>query len=75
MQHRFLPFNYLGVLLFKWKPKASHLKPLADKILAHFDAWKRKVLSYVGRVCLINSIIIILVFISFYDLQMTYWFD
>ncbi|XP_019437071.1 PREDICTED: uncharacterized protein LOC109343269 [Lupinus angustifolius] len=28
-----LPFNYLGVLLFKGKPKAIHLQSIADKIV------------------------------------------
>lgn len=27
-----LPFNYLGVPIFKGKPKAFHLQPIADRI-------------------------------------------
>lgn len=34
-----------------------HLKAIVDKILYHFNAWQSQVLSYVGRVCLINLVI------------------
>lgn len=50
-------FNYLAVPMFKGKPKVNHLKPIADKIVPHFDAWQGRVFSYVGRVCLINYVI------------------
>jgi len=32
------PFNYLGVPIFKGKPKVSHLQPVADKIKAKLSA-------------------------------------
>lgn len=50
-----LPFNYLGVILFKGKPKVCHLKAIVDKILSHFNAWKGKLLSYAGHLFLLNS--------------------
>ncbi|PNX79615.1 ribonuclease H, partial [Trifolium pratense] len=40
-----LPFNYLGVPLFKGKPKASLLQPIADKIHSKLSAWKASLLS------------------------------
>lgn len=52
-----LPFSYLGVPLFKWKPKAIHLQPLIDKIKTKVSAWKGALLSIMGRVQLVKSII------------------
>lgn len=57
MKHGFLPFNYFGIPLFKGKPKVSYLKPIVDKILAHFDAWQGEVISYAGCVHLKNLVI------------------
>ncbi|WJX12769.1 hypothetical protein P8452_03227 [Trifolium repens] len=52
-----LPFNYLGVPIFKGKPKVSHLQPIADKIKLKLSAWKASLLSIAGRVQLIKSVI------------------
>jgi hypothetical protein len=52
-----LPFNYLGVPIFKGKPKASQLQPIADKINLKLSAWKASLLSIDGRVQLIKSVI------------------
>jgi hypothetical protein len=35
-----LPFNYLGVPIFKGKPKACLLQPIADRIKFKLSAWK-----------------------------------
>lgn len=35
--HRFLPFTYLGVHIFKGAPKVEHFSPIADSILAIFS--------------------------------------
>ena len=35
-----MPFNYLGVPIFKGEPKACHLQPIADKIKLKLSAWK-----------------------------------
>lgn len=51
------PFVYLWVPIFKGAPKVCHLRPIADKILAHFATWKGTALSMAGRVCLVNSVI------------------
>jgi hypothetical protein len=52
-----LPFNYLGVPIFKGKPKASYLQPIADKIILKLSAWKVSLLSIAGRVQLVRSVI------------------
>ncbi|CAL5204293.1 unnamed protein product [Lathyrus oleraceus] len=36
-----LPFNYLGILIFKWRPKAIHLSLISDKILARLSAFRQ----------------------------------
>jgi hypothetical protein len=45
-----LPFNYLGVPIFKGKPKACYLQPIADKIKNKLSSWKASLLSIAGRV-------------------------
>jgi hypothetical protein len=52
-----LPFNYLGIPLFKGKPKVSWLQPIADKIHAKLSAWKASLLSMAGRVQLVKAVI------------------
>lgn len=50
-----LPFTYLGILLFKGKPKALHLRPIVDKIKHKLSAWKGRLLTIIGRAQLINA--------------------
>lgn len=52
-----LPFVYLGVPLFKGKPKKCHLQPIADKIRLKLASWKGSLLSIMGRIQLVKSII------------------
>jgi ribonuclease HI len=52
-----LPFNYLGVPIFKGKPKSSHLQPIADKVKLKLSAWRASLLTMAGRVQLVNSVI------------------
>ncbi|KAK2388531.1 hypothetical protein QL285_062208 [Trifolium repens] len=52
-----LPFVYLGVPIFKGKPKKCHFQPLADKIKSKLSAWKASFLSMAGRMQLIKSVI------------------
>jgi len=52
-----LPFTYLGVPIFKGKPKKAYFQPLADKIKLKLSAWKASLLSMAGRVQLIKSVI------------------
>jgi mannosylglycoprotein endo-beta-mannosidase len=52
-----LPFNYLGVPIFKGRPKVIHLQPIADKVKLKLAAWKASLLSIAGRVQLVRSVI------------------
>jgi len=52
-----LPFTYLGVPIFKGKPKKSYFQPIADKVKVKLAAWKSSLLSMAGRVQLIKSVI------------------
>jgi len=52
-----LPFNYLGVPIFKGKPKVRHLQPIADKVKAKMSSWKASLLFIAGKVQLIKSIV------------------
>ncbi|KAK2445365.1 hypothetical protein QL285_016305 [Trifolium repens] len=52
-----LPFSYLGVPIFKGKPKACHFQPLADRIKLKLASWKASLLSIAGRVQLVRSVI------------------
>ena len=53
--HGSLPFSYLGILLFKGKPKTTHFRPIFDKIKAKISAWKGKLLSIMGRVQFVGT--------------------
>jgi hypothetical protein len=52
-----VPFNYLGVPIFKGKPKSFHLQPITDKVKQKLSAWKASWLSIAGRVQLVQSVI------------------
>ena len=52
-----LPFNYLGIPIFKGKPKVCHLQPIADRIKLKLSNWKSSLLSMVERVRLVQSVI------------------
>ncbi|KAK2388551.1 hypothetical protein QL285_062226 [Trifolium repens] len=52
-----LPFDYLGVPIFKGKPTTLHLQPVADKIKQKLSAWKASLLSIAGRVQLVKSVV------------------
>jgi len=52
-----LPFLYLGVPIFKGKPKVSYFQPLFDKIKLKLSSWKASLLSIAGRVQLVKSVI------------------
>lgn len=51
------PFSYLGVPIFKCRPKKQHLQPIADIIKTKLASWKGSMLSIMGRVQLIKSVI------------------
>lgn len=52
-----LPFTYLGVPIFQGKPQTSYLKPIVDRIKTKLVSWKGAMLSIMGRVQLVKSII------------------
>ncbi|XP_058747188.1 uncharacterized protein LOC131620199 [Vicia villosa] len=51
------PFIYLGVPIFIGKPKANHFNFLADNIKLKLATWKANLLSMVGRVMLVKTMI------------------
>lgn len=53
----YLLFVYLGVPLFKGKPKSVFLRLIADKVINKLASWKGSLLSIAGRVELIKSAI------------------
>jgi hypothetical protein len=52
-----LPFTYLGVPIFRGKPKYVHFQPLTDKVKMKLSAWKASLLSIAGRVQLVKSVV------------------
>jgi hypothetical protein len=52
-----VPFDYLGVPIFKGKPKKIHLQALTDKVKSKLASWKGHSLSLMGRVQLVQSVI------------------
>jgi len=64
-----LPFSYLGILLFKGRPRTTHLRPIFDKIKVKIFAWKGKLLSIMGRVQLTNAVISSMLVYSFHIYQ------
>ena len=52
-----VPFLYLGCPIFQGKPKVIHLRSITDKIRKKLATWKGIILSIMGRVQLVKSII------------------
>jgi len=55
--HANLPFNYLGVFLFKGMVKSIYFNKLFDNITNKINNWKSKLLSPSGKLTLINSVL------------------
>lgn len=53
-----LPMKYLGVLITCKRLSINHYMPLIDKITHRMKHWTSKLLSYVGRVLLMKSIML-----------------
>ena len=64
--HGCLPFNYLGVPIVVGAPKCWFLQPLADKDKLKLAYWKGKSLSMMGRIQLVNTVIIDFLAYSFH---------
>lgn len=52
-----LPFTYLGVPIFRGRPKSDYFMSIADKIRSKLSVWKGLQLSQAGRLQLIDSVI------------------
>jgi hypothetical protein len=61
-----VPFMYLGCPIFVGKPKAIHFQAIADRIKIKLATWKGALLSIMGRVQLVNSVIHGLLVYSFH---------
>ena len=61
-----IPFNYLGCPLFKGKPKCAYFRAITDKIKMKLATWKGTLLSIMGRVQLVKSIIYGMLVYSFH---------
>eukprot|EP00253_Pinus_taeda_P034931 PITA_34931 len=51
-------FKYLGIPIFKSKPKVAHWLPLLDKIKSRIQAWGASWLNNAGKVTLMKSVLI-----------------
>jgi len=52
-----IPFSCLGCPIFKGKPKGIFFQSIVDKIKVKFATWKGTLLSIMGRVQLVKSVI------------------
>jgi len=52
-----IPFTYLGCPIFKSKPKGIYFQSIVDRIKVKIATWKGTMLTIMGRVQLIKSII------------------
>ena len=52
-----IPFSYLGCPIFKGKPKVAYFLSITDRIKAKLATWKGTILSIMGRIRLMKSII------------------
>jgi ribonuclease HI len=48
---------YLGVPIFRGKPKAVYFQPIVDKVKLKLASWKASLLTYAGRIQLVKSVI------------------
>lgn len=60
-----MPFFYLGIPIFKGKPRRLHLMPFADRIRLKVASWKAALLTITGRIQLVRSIISSMLIYSF----------
>ena len=52
-----VPFLYLGCPIFQGKPKVVHFQMITNRIKTKLSTWKGSLLSIMGRVQLVKSII------------------
>lgn len=51
------PSSYLGVPIFKGKPKSQYLQWIANKIISKLEGWQGKLLFFVGKIVMIKAVI------------------
>ncbi|XP_062028531.1 uncharacterized protein LOC133744441 [Rosa rugosa] len=51
-----VPFSYLGVPIFRGKPRASYFQPIVDRIRVRLSSWTGSLLSMAGRLQLLKSV-------------------
>lgn len=54
---RYIPFNYLGVSIFEGKTRTHHLYIVWTRVLAKLASWKGYLISMIGSVQLVMSVI------------------
>lgn len=59
------PINYLGVPIFNGKPKCHYLCIIVDRVLVKLETWKSHLLSMMGRIQLVRSVIQGIIIYSF----------
>jgi hypothetical protein len=64
-----IPFTYLGCPIFVGKPRAIQFQAMADRIKVKLATWKGSLLSIMGRVQLVRSVIHGMLVYSFH----VYW--
>lgn len=52
-----IPFNCLGIPIFKGRPKEFHLSPIFYRTIAKLSTWKGALLSMPGRLTIVKSIV------------------
>ena len=52
-----IPFNYLGCPIFQGRPRRAHFQEIVDRINVKLASWKGSLLTIMGRVQLVKSII------------------
>jgi len=52
-----IPFHYLGCPIFQGRPRCAHFQSIADRIKVKLASWKGSLLTIMGRVQLVKSII------------------
>jgi len=68
-----LPFKYLGMIIGGNPRRSVFWNPIVDKIHSRLSRWKGRMLSMVGRICLIKSVIsaLPLFYFSFFKAPIT----
>ncbi|XP_039690616.1 uncharacterized protein [Medicago truncatula] len=61
-----VPFQYLGCPIFQGKPKVTHFRIITDRIKSKLATWKGRILSIMGRVQLVKSVIYGMLLYSFH---------